>query len=204
MIEALLPKTRRAILGLLFRNPTEAFYEREIMRAIDGGRGAVQRELANLTRSGLVRRDVRGDRVYYGANEECPIFPELRGLILKTVGLVDVLRAALEGVHGVRLAFVYGSFARGEASAESDVDVIVVGDVSLAELSQRLRPAHERLGREINATAYSISEFREKVAGRHHFLTRVLSGEKLFVIGDAHVLAELGGQGLAAQPSGQS
>lgn len=204
MIEALLPKTRRAILGLLFRNPTEAFYEREIMRAIDGGRGAVQRELANLTRFGLVRRDVRGDRVYYGANEECPIFPELRGLILKTVGLVDVLRAALEGVHGVRLAFVYGSFARGEAGPESDVDLIVVGDVTFAHISRALRTAHDRLGRVMNPTVYSVGEFREKLADRHPFLRRVLSGGKLFVVGDAHVLAELAGEGLAAQASGQS
>ena len=197
MIEALLPKTRRAILGLLFRHPGEAFYEREIVRAINGGRGAVQRELRALTRSGILQRDVRGNMAYYRANEACPIFPELRGLILKTVGLVDVLGAALQGVAGVRLAFVYGSFASGKAGAESDVDVIVVGDVSFAQVSQGLRPAQERLGREINPTVYSISEFREKVAARHHFLTRVLSQEKLLIIGDADVLEKLAGEGLA-------
>ncbi|MGD8240324.1 MAG: nucleotidyltransferase domain-containing protein [Armatimonadota bacterium] len=204
MIDALLPKTRCAILALLFQRPGEAFYQRQIMQAVGAGRGAVQRELDSLTAAGILRREVRTDRTYYVANEACPVFAELRGLMLKTAGLIDVLAAELRGLDGVRLAFVYGSFARGDAGPESDVDLIVVGDVTFAEVSGSLRPAEERLGREVSPTVYSISEFRDRVSAGHHFLTRVLAEEKLFIVGDAGVLAELAAGRMTHAASGQS
>ncbi len=191
MLDALMPKTRRAILALLFRHPGEAYYQGQIMRAVGGGRGAVQRELASLAEAGILRRDVRGDRAYYSANEDCPVFQELRGLVLKTVGLVDVLAAGLRELDGVRVAFVYGSFARGDLDAQSDVDLMVIGDVDFAQVSLSLRESDGQLAREVNATVYPVAEFQEKVSARHHFLTRVLAEKKLFVIGDADVLAGL-------------
>jgi predicted nucleotidyltransferase len=203
MLDALMPKTRRAILGLLFRHPGEAFYQGQIMRAVGGGRGAVQRELASLTEAGILRRDLRGDRAYFLANEDCPVFQELRGLVLKTVGLVDVLAAGLRELDGVRVAFVYGSFARGDLDAQSDVDLMVVGDVDFAHVSLSLRESEEQLRRDVNPTVYPVAEFQEKVAARHHFLTRVLAEQKLFVIGDADVLAGLAAGRLAHAASVQ-
>jgi len=191
VIETLLPKTRRSILGLLFSHPDESFYLSEIVRSIGGSLGTVRRELLRLVDAGLLTRSRRGNQTHYRANEACPIFPELRGLILKTVGLVDVLRVALEGLDGVRVAFVYGSFAQGEARAESDIDVMVIGNVTFAKVCEHLRPAQEQLRREVNPVVYSVREFRRKVAAQHDFLTEVLQHEKLFVIGDADVLGEL-------------
>jgi predicted nucleotidyltransferase len=160
----------------------------------------VQRELAALAAAGIIRQEMRGDRAYYAANERCPIFGEIRGLVLKTVGLLDVLVEALKQLQGVRAAFVYGSFARGDADTHSDVDVMVVGDASFADVSTSLRGAEERLGREITSTVYSASEFQQRVASGHYFVTRVLAEEKLFVVGDADVLAELAARGLAETP----
>jgi len=193
MIEALLPKTRRSVLGLLFARPDQAFYLREVVRATGSGRGAVERELRSLAEAGIVVRETRGNLTYYRANRDCPIYPELRGLALKTTGLVDVLREALSGLRGVKAAFVYGSLARGDDDAASDVDLLAVGHVAFAKVAERLHPAHETLGREVNPTLYSVEEFRQKVADKHHFLTRVLEGPKLFVIGDADALSRLAG-----------
>jgi predicted nucleotidyltransferase len=193
MIEALLPKTRRSVLGLLFARPDQAFYLREIVRATGAGRGAVERELRSLAEAGIVTREPRGNLTYYRANRDCPIYTELRGLALKTTGLVDVLRDALSGLRGVKVAFVYGSLARGDDDAASDVDLLVVGHVAFGKVAERLHLTHETLGRELNPTIYSVEEFRQKVAEKHHFITRVLEGPKLFVIGDADALSRLAG-----------
>jgi len=197
MIEALLPKTRRSILGLLFARPDQALYLREIVRATGAGRGAVERELRSLAEAGIVVRETKGNLTYYQANRDCPIYPELRGLALKTVGLVDVLREALRGLRGVKVAFVYGSMARGDEDAASDVDLLIVGDIAFAKIAARLHPAHETLGRELNPTLYSVEEFGRKVAAKHHFVTRVLEGPKLFVIGGADALSRLAGTQVA-------
>jgi len=196
-----MPKTRRAILALLVSRPGESLYLREIVRAISGSPGTVHRELRGMTEAGILTREQRGSQTHYRLNEACPIFPEIRGLILKTVGLVGVLRAALQGLDGVRVAFVYGSFARGDACPESDIDVMVIGDVAFAEICKRLRPAQQQLGREINPSVYPLREFRRKVAAKHDFLTDVLRDEKLFVVGDADVLAELAWSGATEQPA---
>ena len=186
--------TRRQVLALLLGHPDERFYLREILRAVGGGSGAVQRELKRLVEAGLVERDARGHQVYFSANREAPIFPELQAIIAKTAGVVDVLRTSLATLIGqgrIELAFVYGSVASGKLSARSDVDLLVVGDVSLAEITHALRTAEARLRREVNPTVYLPEEFREKVKRETPFLKRVLARPKLFVAGDDRVLGRL-------------
>ncbi len=186
--------TRREVLALLLGRPDERFYLREIVRAVGGGLGAVQRELKQLVEVGLVQREARGHQVYFSANRDAAIFPELQGIIEKTAGAVDVLRsnlAALISEGRVELAFIYGSVASGKTTARSDVDLLVVGDVSLAQLVPPLRATEARLGREVNATLYPVKEFRDKVQRGTQFLKRVLAGPKLFVAGDDHVLDRL-------------
>jgi len=184
MIDGLLPKVRRDILALLLTRPDEAFYQREIVRATGGGKGAVERELRALTKTGLILREKRGNLAYYRANQECPIYPELHGLMVKTAGVADVLREALSQVQGIRLAFIFGSMAKATGDAKSDVDVLVVGDVSFADISAALLPAQERLGREITPTVYSPDEFRQRVAEKHHFLMRLLEEPKIALLGN--------------------
>jgi uncharacterized protein len=177
--------TRRRVLGWLLGHPDEAFYLRELVRQVGGAVGAVQRELELLTASGLVRREVRGKQVYFQANQKAAIFPELQGLFAKTVGLVDILRESLMPLADrVRAAFVFGSAARGELHASSDVDLLVIGDVSFGDVITAIQRAEKRLGRDVNPTVFSEDEFRTKVQAKHHFVTTVLGQPKMFVLGE--------------------
>jgi predicted nucleotidyltransferase len=156
------------------------------------GRGTVQRELDFLTRAGVARRTVRGRQVYFQANPESPIYAELRGIVVKTTGVADVLRMALAPLAGrIRVAFVYGSVAHGAERPGSDVDVMVIGDTSFGETSDALAGAQAALGREVNASVHSADEFRAKLAAGQHFIRSVAKGGKIFLIGDARELARL-------------
>ena len=186
--------TRREVLALLLGRPDERFYLREILRAVGGGSGAVQRELKQLVEVGLVEREARGHQVYFSANRQAAIFPELQAIVEKTAGAVDVLRASLATLLGqgrVEIAFVYGSVASGKKTARSDIDLLIVGDIPLAEIVPALRAAEARLGREVNPTVYPVKEFRDKLKRGAPFLKRILAGPKLFVAGDDRVLGRL-------------
>ena len=189
--------TRRRVLGWLLGHADEAYYLRQIVRHTDTSVGAVQRELEQLTAAGLLRRTVQGRQVYFQANREAPIFPELQGLFAKTAGLTDVLREALATLgRRVNVAFVFGSAARGELRASSDVDLLVVGDAPFQDVVASLARAQERLGRDINPTVYPPDEFRAKVRAKHHFLTAVLREPRMFIIGGDDELAGLGAKRL--------
>jgi predicted nucleotidyltransferase len=194
----LFSKTRRAVLSLLYSHVDDAFYLRQIVRAAGVGLGAVQRELKQLSDAGIIQRVVRGHQVYYQANPRCPVFGELKTLVVKTVGVGAVLQAALATLaDNIDVAFVYGSFASNEERRDSDVDVLVVGKVTFAEIVSSLRDAQETIGREINPTVYPPAEFRSKLAAGHHFLNTVLRGPMLFLIGDKRELARLAKKPLA-------
>lgn len=192
MIEALLPKVRREVLGLLFSNPDRAFYQRQIVRATECGKGAVERELHALTAAGIILRERRGNMAYYQANKDCPIYAELQGLMIKTAGVADVVRAELSQLPGTRLAFIFGSMAKGTADAKSDVDVLVVGEAPFADISAALLAAQERLGREVSPTVYTPSEFEERLRAKHHFLVRVLREPKIMLVGTNDDLRRVG------------
>jgi predicted nucleotidyltransferase len=177
--------TRRRVLGWLLGHPDEAFYLRELVRQVGGAVGADKREIELLTASGMVRREVRGKQVYFQANQKAAIFPELQGLFAKTVGLVDILRESLIPLAGrMRAAFVFGSAARGELHASSDVDLLVIGEVSFGDVITAIQGAQKRLGRDVNPTVFSEDEFLTKVLAKHHFVTTVLGQPKMFVLGE--------------------
>ena len=194
---ALFGQTRRAILALLYSHPDQLYYLRNLVRSAGVGLGAAQREVKRLSDAGIIRRTVSGNQVFYQANPECPVFRELKGLMVKTTGVADVLRAALAPLAVlIRLAFIYGSVAKLAQRNGSDVDVMVVGEPTFGEIVSALGPAQETLAREINPTVYSLAEFRSKFKAGHHFLTDVIGGEKVFLIGDEHELARLGAKRL--------
>jgi predicted nucleotidyltransferase len=186
-------KTRRAVLSLLYGHADEEFYLRQIIRATDTGQGTMQRELEKLAAAGLVLRRVHGRQVYFRSNPDSPVYKELRGLLLKTAGVADVLRASLAPLAArIRIAFVYGSVARGNERRASDVDLMVVGGVSFAEVVSALASAQERLSREVNPTVYSEAEFRAKLATGQHFLRSVMGRERIFLFGNEHDTRSLG------------
>lgn len=205
LTDVLFGKTRRAVLGLLFTRPDESFHLRELARLCRLSLGPVQREVNALAGAGLLTRDPRGRQVFYRLDPRCPVLPELRALVIKTAGLIDVLRRALVPARDeLRLAFVFGSFARGEQRHTSDVDLLVVGDITFAELVKALHAPQAHLGRVINPTLYTPAEFRRKLAAGNHFLGRVVAAEKLYVVGDEHELAAMAAERVAQAPRAKS
>jgi predicted nucleotidyltransferase len=191
-------RTRSGVLAMLYGRAEKSFYLREIARHIGSSVGSVQRELDQLCRVGLVTRTSSGHQVFYQANKAGPVFAEMRALVKKTVGVVDVVNSALAVIAPrIRVAFIYGSVARQEETAESDIDLMVVGSARFDEVLERLSKAQTTLGRDINPTVYSPREFKAKLADGNNFVNTVLKGSKLFVIGNEDELGEVGGKRLA-------
>lgn len=190
---ALFGKTRRELLGLLYTHPDRSYYLRQLVRTLGMGQGAVQRELARLAGAGLLARTRVGSQVHYQANGESPVFNDLKALMVKSAGVANVLREALGELAGqVAVAFIYGSLARGEGKANSDVDLMIIGEVSFGEVVAALQAAQKTIGRELNPAVYATSEYRSKLRGKHHFLCSVASSPKVFLLGGEHELKRLG------------
>lgn len=184
-------KIRAEIFRILFGGPDHALHMRELERRSGFTIGTIQQELKKLEGLDLLKRFKDGNRVYYEANKQHPLYPEIRNLVLKTTGLVDAIREALSEGSDIRLAFVYGSIARQEEKAESDVDLMVIGNLGLRRLTAMLTGVSYRIGREINPHALSPEEFRRKEKAGDHFLTSVLQEPKIFVIGSEDDLKTL-------------
>ena len=189
----LFPEYRRRVLGLLLLRPDEALHGREIARRTGLPAGTITRELTKLAEVGLLKRTKRGNQQVYSADTTGPIFTELASILRKTSGLADVLLQALApAASKLRLAFVFGSVARGQETAGSDVDVMLIGDLGFREAVGLLHPCQATLGREVNPKLFSTREFTEKAA-TEPFLIDVLAKPKIFLIGNAHDLEELVG-----------
>ena len=191
LADALFAKVQQRVLGVLFGNPHRSFYANEVIGLARSGTGAVQRELAWLEASGLVVVARVGKQKHYQANAGSPVFAELRALVLKTSGLADVLRAALAPVsRSIRAAFVYGSIAKGQDTAASDIDLMVVSDrLTYADLFAAVEGASAQLGRKVAPTIYTSKELSKRLKQDNAFVTRVLAQPKLWLIGDESGLA---------------
>ena len=192
LVEILFGAYRRRILALLLLRPEESFYVREIGRLTRVPAGSLHRELKLLSDAGLLRRSVAGNQVRYQLNRACPIQEELAGIFRKTAGLADVLREALAPIAAkIRLAFIFGSVARGKEGASSDIDVLAVGSASFAAVVEALSPAGERLRRDVNPVVMTKTAFEAKLASHDRFIARVAREPKIFLLGDASEFAEL-------------
>lgn len=177
-------KYRRQVLGLLLLHPDEAFHLREIARITDTQPGTLRRELKQLEAAGVLRSERMGNLKLYRADSACPIYEELRGILKKTAGIVDVLRDALAPLsERISFACVYGSVASGTEQHASDLDVLVVGDVSFEEVVGALHSCQESLRRDVNANVYGEAEFEEKRKQSGEFIPRVLRGHLINIIG---------------------
>lgn len=188
MASALFSLTQQRMLGLLFGQPDRRFFANELITLTGSGSGAVQRELQRLTDSGLVTATKEGGRRYFQANPSAPLFAELQSIMRKTVGAAEPIRAALAPLTSqVQLALIYGSVAKGQEVASSDLDLLVVSDsLTLEELYAALSPAEREISRKVNVTLYTSAEYRRRRTQRSPFLTRVLTSEHVTLIGSAH------------------
>lgn len=164
---------------------------REIARRGQLNEASVRQELAKLRSMDLVAARRDGNRVYYRANQEHPIYQDVHNLVMKTTGLVEVLRKPLKGAD-ISIAFVFGSVAAGKEAAHSDIDMMVIGSIGLRSLTGLLSGVSHRLGREINPHVMSESEYRQRRKAGDHFVTNVLRGPKLFILGTEHDFEAMG------------
>ena len=192
LAEILSSKIRAEIFRNLFGvNPKAALHMREIERRTGFAIGTVQTELKKLERLDIISRLKDGNRVYYRANTAHPLYTTIRELVLKTNGLADVIKNALDNEKSIKVAFVFGSLARQEEKANSDVDLMVVGDIGLRKLTGLLIDVAGKIGREINPHIFSEKEFIKRKIGQDHFLNQVLESPKIFIIGTENELAEM-------------
>jgi predicted nucleotidyltransferase len=183
-LDTIFPSVRAGILSAIFLEPRRWWFLSELARHLDAGPSSLQRELESLVESGILERREDGRRVYFRANAGSPVFADLRGLVEKTAGIVPALSRALGPFEDcIELAFIYGSIARGQERASSDVDLMIVGTLKQIDLVPVLRKLEDRFGREVNVTLYSSREFRDKLAAGDHFLRSVLKGRAILLRG---------------------
>jgi predicted nucleotidyltransferase len=183
--EALFSKTQRQVLSLLFGQTGKSFYSKEIVDLAGVGIGTVHRELEKLSGCGLLTIKRIGNQKHYQANPASPIFKELKGIVRKTFGLADPLRIALgQYIDKIKVAFIYGSIAKGTDTTESDIDLMLISDqLAYPDLFASISELEKQLGRQINPTIYTGEEFRKKLKSESNFVIRVIEQPKIFLIG---------------------
>jgi predicted nucleotidyltransferase len=190
-LDALFPTIRAGVLSATLLQPEHWWFMTELARQMGVTPSTLQRELEALVESGILLRRQDGRRIYYKANTESPVFPEMKGLIEKTAGIVPALKAELKRFDDrTELALLYGSIARGEEKPGSDVDLMIVGSLKQIDLLSALRKLESRFRREVNVTLFSSEEFHRKLAARDHFLEAVLKGKTISLKGALDELEE--------------
>lgn len=183
--EALFTTTQQKVLGLLFGKPDQSFYANEIARWAQVGKGSLMRELDRLQRAGVLTMTRQGNQTHYQANPDCPIYTELLGIARKTFGIAEPLRQALQPfAEQITWAFVYGSIAKDQANASSDIDLMLIGEgLHYSEVMERLMPMEEQLGRVLNPTLYTPDDWAAKLVAENSFVVRVAQQDKINLIG---------------------
>ena len=189
--EILSSRSRAAIFRLLFSGMEKELHVREIQRRSTLNDSTIRQEIRKLTRLDLVKSRKDSNRIYYRANKENPLYPDLRNLVIKTSGIADVLREALRDGR-IKLAFVFGSIAGGEETSGSDVDLLVIGEIGFRDLSELLSGSSEEIGREINPYVMKKDEYRKRVKADEHFISHILKLPKIFIVGTDHDLEAMG------------
>lgn len=185
LADALFTRTQQRVLRVFFAEPTRSVYASELIREAGTGSGAAQRELAKLEESGLIVGRRIGNQKHYQANPASPLFTELTAIVLKTIGLTDPLRAALQPLSSaIHVAFVYGSVANASDTSASDIDLMIISDsLTYGDLFDALERVTRTVGRKVNPTVYTSAEFSKRTRSKSAFVTRVLEQPKLWVIG---------------------
>ena len=194
LVDALFGKTRKAVISKLFTHPEQSWHLRELARVAGVSPTMLSKEIDSLAASGIVIDSKDGNRRLIQANDQCPIFDELRGIARKTAGLADVIHQALLPLQNIDFAFIFGSVARGEERAGSDIDVCIVGSVATASVFDALSATETALGRPVNPIVYTESELNEKAVNGNHFVAKMIGSKLIFVIGNADVFRKHFGQ----------
>ena len=190
----LFTKTQQKVLGLLYGQPYKSFYLNEIVRLSDIGRGTIKRELERMTASGIIIQQRIGNQNHYQANESCPVYQELLGIVRKTFGIADVIKTALTPIFDrILFAFIYGSIAKSEDSSKSDIDLLVISDkLTYSEVMERLIEVEGSLGRVVNPTIYDLNQIKQKLKQDNAFVARIIEQPKIWIKEDQDVFDQFG------------
>lgn len=195
--DALFTKTQQRVLAILFSKPEQSVYLNEIVRVANIGKGTIKRELERMTSAGLLTIQHIGNQTHYQANPNCPIYNELRSITQKTVGIVDIIKTALQSLDAqITQAFIYGSVAKQQDTANSDIDLMLISDtLPYATLMSTLLEAETSIGRTINPSIYTTQQIHDKLHSNNAFITRVFAQPKLWIKGSDNDTSEIGQSG---------
>lgn len=188
LAQILSSQVRAEIFRLLFTKNKPSIHLRDLQRKSQLSIGTIQKEISHLKDLDMVIPERDGNRLYYTANANHPLFKEICALVEKTSGVAEKLKEVLSTINGIECAFIFGSFAKGEEKSHSDIDIIIIGEVGLRVLSSKFKELTEQTEREINPHVYSLKTWKEKIKKKDHFIKSVLDGKKVFLIGDADVI----------------
>ena len=177
-------KARMALLRLYFTNPDKEYYLRELERILSTPVSVIRKELVALEKSGIFKLSKKANLCYYSLNKEYPLYDELKNIVFKTVGIQGALAALLLTIEGIEASFIYGSYAKNESNAKSDVDLFIIGNIDEDALLPEINKLEETLHREINYSIYSRKDFTKKKENNDSFITDVIQNKKIFLIGD--------------------
>lgn len=186
-----LTKNRAGLLKLFFTNPAKSFYMQEIGRILDKKPGTFQRTLNNLVSEGILESEYKANARFFKVNKNYPLFKELKNIVFKTVGIKGSIESVLNEIGDIRLAFIYGSYAKNKENYLSDIDLIAIGSASEDELIKKLDKLEEKLQREINYKLYSINAFKKSIREKEPFILEILKEKKIMIIGDENELRKI-------------
>jgi predicted nucleotidyltransferase len=176
-------RTRKELFRLYFTNPDQEYYLRELERILSTPVSMIRKELTRLEEDGIFLSRRKGNSIYYFLNKSYPLFDELKSIVFKTIGIRGLLREMLSKIKGIEVAFIYGSFAKREETAKSDIDLLIIGEIDDSGLIRRINKLEERLKREINYSVFRRDEFKQKMKEKDSFVIDLLKNPKLFLIG---------------------
>jgi uncharacterized protein len=190
--DALFPKIKRQLLTLFYVTPDKRYYFREVTRLIKASSGVVMRELGTLTKAGILKSELSGRQRYYWADPDCMIYADLRKIVVRTFGVASTIETAIKPVSSdIKIAFLFGSIPAGTDTGHSDIDLMVIGELSFRKLVAALKSAEQELNRELNPTLFSSVEFKKRLKDKDHFIATVMDSPKIFIIGNTDDFAGL-------------
>lgn len=181
-------RIRQDLLALFFTNPSQQYYLRQLQRMLGYSAGSIRRELLKFQKDSLFETKRVGNLLYYFLNKSHPLFHEIKSIVSKTTGVEGSLKQALSSIEGVKIAFIYGSFASKKEKSASDIDLMVIGGFNISNLNEKIALLEKRLKREINPTIYSLQEYKAKKRLKTGFLRDLLKNPKIVLVGDENDL----------------
>ncbi|MDP2736950.1 MAG: nucleotidyltransferase domain-containing protein [bacterium] len=175
-------KNQTLVLEIFFNEPDKFFYLRQIAQRLKKQPGVFQREINKLTEGGLLESYFEGNRRYFKLNKKYPLYKEIKSIFFKTLGIEGLLKDEMKKINGIKTAFIYGSFARGEEKGSSDVDIFIVGSAREDTIIDLCNKLERKINREINYVLMTDSEFKKKTAAKNSFLRNIMKLKKIKII----------------------